>query len=123
MEILSNATGIVLNELTVSYDVVVLNDQDRASRIDFMISADGIAFSTVDALVYVSPAGRDAAASWKRVARFCRIALPAGLNPDRCLWLRWRVTDAGGSGSRDELGLDNVNVVLDRRTGLVMTIR
>jgi hypothetical protein len=120
--VVSNATGGDIRSITVCYDVVCLNNADRSSGLDLDLSVDGTNYVRLGAFTYATPALHDANA-WTTVGRSGKILLPRPCGPGKLLWLRWVGDDAGGSGSRDEYGIDNVGIACHRPEGTVIAIQ
>jgi hypothetical protein len=123
MVILSNATGGTVKSVSVRFEAVCRNDQDRSSSLDLMYSSDGTQYVAVAGCSYVSPEGGDEADRWEKTLLACRFRLEQALSPGACLWLKWRLDDAGGSGSRDEYGIDNLAVTFHAPEGTVISVR
>jgi hypothetical protein len=105
---LQNNSGETIVELDADYDLVILNNEDRASSFNFSYSVDDATYTSVPALDYTSDLLRLVGPAIV-VPRSTTIT---GLNvaDGQFIYLRWNVADAGGAGSRDELGLDNISV-------------
>lgn len=119
----SNSTGMAVGELSISYDVVCRNDQDRSSCLELELSLDGVTFDRVQQLTFVSTQPRDTNAVWQTSVRSCRMVLAKALVPGGCLWLRWFGNDVAGSGSRDEVGIDNLRLIFHYTWGTVICIQ
>ncbi|OWY24672.1 hypothetical protein C7N43_20825 [Sphingobacteriales bacterium UPWRP_1] len=106
-----NNSGSALTSLTISYDILAYNDQGRSTSFNFFYSTDGSTYNQVSALDYTTPAAADALPAVVTVPRSTTLT---GLNiPNGALFfLRWFGNDVSGSGSRDEIGLDNILVSL-----------
>ncbi len=117
-----NASGSGVNEISISYDVVCLNNADRSSSLVFEASLDGISFFAIDGMTFVSPAAKDEHAAWARTPFACDLCLQERIAHGRQIWFRWYLDDAGGSSSRDEYGIDNVRIVFHHRAGTVIAI-
>ncbi|MCC7507183.1 MAG: hypothetical protein IT259_17890, partial [Saprospiraceae bacterium] len=101
-----------ITQLTVSYNIYVRNDQGRANSFNFSHSADNVTYTAVPALDYTSIQVADAL-GWVLVGSApSRSTTITGLSiaPGSFYYIRWNGADAGGSGSRDEFGLDDINV-------------
>ena len=123
MATISNATGEAVALVEVSYEIVCYNNENRSSSLDFEYSRDGIVFSRIAAAAYTSPEREDNPAHWTITGRSVAIHLrKQPLVAGGRLWLRWYGDDNGGAGSRDEYGIDNVEVVLRSRRGTVITV-
>ncbi len=104
-----NNTGSTLEELAISYDLLVLNNEDRSNSFNFLYSTDNLAYTAVPALNYTSVALRDIPASQVTVPQstiITGLTIPSGA----FVYLRWAGADVGGSGSRDEFSLDNISL-------------
>ncbi|MCP5516233.1 MAG: hypothetical protein H7A45_03130 [Verrucomicrobiales bacterium] len=104
---ISNASGATVNEVTVGYQVYGLNNGDRSTSLDFSFSLDGSVFSPAPALDYTSALAADTNPTWipaNRSLDLSSLGWAAGAD----LFLRWTSEDIGGTGSRDELAIDNL---------------
>jgi hypothetical protein len=97
-----------ISQFGVSYNILINNDQGRSSNLDFSYSADGTTFIQAAALDYISPATSDPL-GFQTVNRNTVITGLA-IAPGAFFYLRWTCQDAGGTGSRDELGFDDIAV-------------
>ncbi len=107
-----NNTGSALSEFSIRYDLLVLNDADRANSLNFSYSTDGVDYTDVPALDYTSGEAPDAVPT---IMVYNQMATVTGLDvPDGAIvYLSWCGSDVSGSGSRDEFGLDNINISLE----------
>ena len=110
-----NSGTVSLNSFTISYNLFVRNDQARASTFDFSYSTDDISYTNISSLNYTTIAASDAL-GWVQVgsspSRITTINT-VSIAPGGFLYIRWSSADAGGSGSRDEIGLDDISIVAD----------
>jgi hypothetical protein len=106
---IQNTTGSTITTMDVSYTIWVYNDQGRASTFNFAHSANDLSYTGIAALNYTSAQPASGSPSWESVNRSTTLT---GLNiaNGAYYYLRWESSDAGGSGSRDELALDDVQV-------------
>ena len=104
-----NDTGQLVTHWNLSYDIFYYNDQLRGNRLDFSYSADDALYTSVPALDFISPAARDVPAIWSSTPR--NLSLEQEIAHGESLYLRWAGDDAIGSGSRDEYGIDNIQVM------------
>jgi len=105
----TNNTGAPLNEINLTYTIYVRNDQDRSNSVNLSYSTNNANFQDVPSVAMVTPQGKDASPSWtgnQKTTALTNLAIPAGSS----LYIRWASNDAGGSGSRDEIALDNIIV-------------
>lgn len=108
LKLLNSTTEEVVG-VELSYDLFVYNDQNRASSVNFYYSSDGNNYTLVSAAEYISTASSDAIPEWDSL----HFSIPiSGLSIQDAnhLFLKWEFDDAGGSGSRDEIALDNIRV-------------
>ncbi|HEX8315185.1 MAG TPA: hypothetical protein VF609_09335, partial [Flavisolibacter sp.] len=102
-----------ITQLAVSYNLYVRNDGDWANTFNFSYSANNSTYTPVVSLNYSSPVAQDAS-GWVLVGSSpSRTTLITGLNiaPNAEYYLRWSSDDVpGGSGVRDELGLDDITI-------------
>lgn len=108
-----NNGSTIITQLAVSYNIYVRNDQTRADSLNFSHSSDYFNNNDVPvpALDYGSGAATDAF-GWVIVGSApSRSTTITGLNitPGSYYYLRWS-HKSSGSGSRDEIGLDDINV-------------
>ncbi len=113
---LQNNTGGNISTLQVAYTIWVLNDNDRANSLNFSYSTDGNTFIELSDLDYTSPGSADGS-----LVQTDRSTELTGLAwaPGAFFFLRWTSDDVSGGGSRDELGLDDIE--LTPTTGTAQT--
>ena len=113
---LRNDTGAVLDELRVSYRVWVYNDQDRASSFNLQRSTDLVTFTNVPGAAHTTAEAQDLAVRWKSTdisVSITGLAVPTGA----FLYLAWAGDDVSGTGSRDEIALDDIVIQLPCTSG------
>jgi hypothetical protein len=101
-----------ITQLAVNYNIYVRNDQGRSNSFNFSYSSDDATYTPVAALDYTSTAALDAL-GWVIVGTApSRTTTITGLSiaPGGYVYIRWSGADVGGSGSRDEFGLDDINM-------------
>jgi len=100
-----NNSGAILTQLGLSYDIVSRNNASNSSSWNFTHSADNSSFTNVAGLDFATPTTADGF-GWTPTPRGTTLT---GLNisPGAFYYLRWSSNDLG-SGTRDELGLDNI---------------
>lgn len=106
-----NNTGYAVANVSVAYEVWVLNNEGRSSSLSFSYSLEDETYWPVPDLDLTTPEGADPTAEWSNSARSTTLSgldLPA----DASIYLRWTGDDASGSGSRDEIAIDDVDVLL-----------
>ncbi|MCC5924642.1 MAG: T9SS type A sorting domain-containing protein [Crocinitomicaceae bacterium] len=114
---LQNNTGAPIQDLTLSYEIWVLNDQNRSNSFNFEHGNDNINFQQEGTLNFVSEAPADPSPAWELVPR--NITLENVYIADGDFYfLRWTTNDVGGSGSRDEFGVNNIIIGATELTNL-----
>ncbi|HPG12962.1 MAG TPA: hypothetical protein PLU37_15625, partial [Chitinophagaceae bacterium] len=103
-----NNTGVLLNSVDVGYLIWVLNDQGRSNSFNFSYSTDDITYTAVGALDYTSTDAADGSPAWASVSRSTN--LPLVIPIGGYFYLRWSGADVGGSGSRDEFAIDDIEI-------------
>ena len=120
---ISNATGERVEEMTVEYLVWYLNDVERASVVKLETGRGIESLREVTACRFLTPAQPVLPAQWENTSRSSVVAFRPALMPGETIRIRWTCDDAGGSGSRDEIGIDDVRVTLFPPKGTVVSIR
>jgi len=120
---ISNASGEIIETMTVEYLAWYLNDVERASSLKLETRREGGAFHEVASCNFVTPASPVLPARWENVARTGVVTFRPPLMPGEVFDMRWTCDDAGGSGSRDEIGIDDVCITLCAPRGTVVSIR
>ena len=111
LRIQNNGTDAI-TQLSISYNIYVRNDEGRSNSFNFSYSTNDVSYTNISALDYTSPAAADAL-GWVLVGSSpSRSTVITGLNiaPGAFLYLRWSGADVPGTGSRDEFGLDDINI-------------
>ncbi len=108
---IQNNTGAPVTSLIVSYDIFELNNENRSTSLNFEYSEDDddMSYTPAVALNFTSDLAGDTSPGW---LSFNRMITINGLNiaNGAFYYLRWTTADVLGSGSRDELGIDNITV-------------
>ncbi|WP_161792440.1 Calx-beta domain-containing protein [Croceibacterium mercuriale] len=102
-------SGAASASFQLGYDLLVLNDQARSNSLYVEVSADGSSWSRVSTFDYVSPEAADGLGV-QAFARAGTVTLGSTVATGATFFLRFAGDDVGGSGSRDEFGLDNIVV-------------
>ena len=107
---IQNTTGATLTSFDVSYQLLCNNDQARSNNFNFSWSTNGTSFVSVPSLNFTSPDVADALGfqSSNRSVTVSGVSIPN----NGFIFLRWNSADLGGSGSRDEFGLDNISITV-----------
>ncbi|MFZ1703452.1 MAG: hypothetical protein WAT79_03845, partial [Saprospiraceae bacterium] len=105
---IQNNSGGIIEAIDLAYDILVRNDQARSNSFNFSYSIDGTNFTNIPALDYTSPLTADPTPivinSVPRTYSLTGLSILDG----NFIYFRWSGADVGGSGSRDEFGLDNL---------------
>jgi hypothetical protein len=110
LRIQNTGTSNITN-FAISYNIYIRNDQNRSNSFNFSYSTDNVTYTSVVALNYTSPAASDAS-GWVLVgtAPSRSTSIPVSIAPGNFFYIRWSGADEGGTGSRDEFGLDDINI-------------
>lgn len=103
-----NNTGSIIESVNFSYDIYVLNNEDRSNSFNSAWSVDNINYNQLAALDYTSLETSDPSPNWIQNNR--STSFNVTLNNGDTLYFKWTGDDVGGSGSRDEFALDNIIV-------------
>ncbi len=111
-----NGTGQAITSLQIGYTILVRNDQNRSSTVDFeyalgscaLTDPGGLTFTRVGALSYTSP-GASTGTAFQTVSRSTTIT-GLSVTGQTCIYLAFVTDDAAGTGDRDELALDDLAV-------------
>ncbi len=116
-----NNTGAPLQQMEVSFDVFIYNDQPRANDVRFLYSLTAAANSWTEAtaVAVLSPEAADASPAWVQNSMSTTLG-GFSLNPGDIIYFRWVGNDVTGAGSRDEFALDNIAITPQAATGPVI---
>ncbi|RVT98989.1 ExeM/NucH family extracellular endonuclease [Rhodovarius crocodyli] len=103
-----------LSSFVFDYDGVYRNNAGRSVAVDLSYAvssaaAQPAAFTGIAALGFSTPIAADAGAGFSAV-EFAAQTLNATIQTGDYIFLRWTIGDNGGSGSRDEVGFDNISL-------------
>jgi Secretion system C-terminal sorting domain len=102
-----NTLILPLSSIKISYDILSLNDQGRGSTFNFSYSSDDVTYNAVSALDFTTPTTLDALGV-QSVTKSTSIAFSPVIANNGFFYIRWSSSANGGTGSRDEIGLDNI---------------
>jgi autotransporter-associated beta strand protein len=105
---LTNTSASVITGFSLAYKLWVRNDQARANSFNFSRSSDDVTYTAELGLDYISPAALDAL-GFVQVTRSITLS-SLSFGTGQSYYLRWSGADAGGSGSRDEFALDDIQL-------------
>jgi hypothetical protein len=106
---INNNTGSTIENLDLSYEVWVYNDQGRANSFNFDHGSDNVNFTAESSLDFISTEVADNSPAWVSETRTITLT---GLNiaDGNDYYLRWSTDDVSGGGSRDEIAIDNIEL-------------
>ncbi|WP_170923269.1 ExeM/NucH family extracellular endonuclease [Fulvimarina manganoxydans] len=104
---MTNTSGVAINSFTLSYDLLVLNDQDRSNSWNVAVSTSNKSFTPVAGLGYSSAAASDDLGV-QAIEKTQTITLDSSVEAGSTFYVQFSSNDVSGSGSRDELGIDNI---------------
>jgi hypothetical protein len=105
-----NKTGQMIDAIQIGYTFYEFNDQDRSSSWNVAFSLDDVAYTPVNELNVSSVEARVTPTQWQSSLLVGQISSLA-LQPDAVMYLQWQSSDAGGGGSRDELAIDDIQLI------------
>lgn len=108
-----NTSSSNIQALDIAYDLLILNDNNRASQTNFSYSLDSTSFINIPALSFIST--EQANDMLDTISQNTSIT-NLSITPNQCIYLRWSGDDASGSGSRDEFGIDNISICVTATT-------
>lgn len=124
---ISNACNTTIREITIAYDVVCRNDEDRSSIVTFEYCTDNMANSAAANKIYqfdfISPELGDTETGWTTNALSSRIKLAKVLPIGSILRCIWKFDDYSGSGSRDEFGINNFSIIFHKPNATSIAIQ
>jgi len=119
----SNSAARPYRYLKISYEVVCLNNGDRSSLLELEIHLPNGEIMIPANMSFCSEKSLHSPASWTRTSLSCCLKLPSPIEPGQTFLVRWAGNDDGGSGSRDEYGVDNISVKGIVSQGTIITVR
>ncbi|MEA3448728.1 MAG: choice-of-anchor J domain-containing protein, partial [Bacteroidota bacterium] len=107
--IIKNNTGDSVNAVSLSYDLWVLNNEARASSFNGEFSLDGITWGPIDEFAFTTTETADGSPAWnKTTMSITDQDMGFTFYSGDSIFLRWDSDDVSGSGSRDEIAVDNI---------------
>jgi VCBS repeat-containing protein len=105
---IQNTSGAPATTFAIKFDWVYRNNEPRSSSLQLSYSTDGVTFQPVPATAFSTPAAANSTtfATQHELVNLSGIDVAAG----SFLFLRFYHLSSSGSGSRDEVGLDNLTV-------------
>lgn len=109
---MQNQTGSEINTIDVAYLIYEYNDQGRSNSINFSYSEAFNFYEEVPELNFVSTEAAASSPVWEVHPRNTKIT-NLEIFEGEFFYFRWTSEDVSGSGSRDELAIDNIRVILN----------
>lgn len=106
---LQNNAGNPITELVVEYTIYEYNDQNRSNYIYFKHSSDNVAYTQIASLNYFTTEA-STGGGWTATQKTTTITGLSIANGD-FYYLQWETDDNSGSGSRDEIALDDIGII------------
>lgn len=106
---LANTSGAAWTGITVNFDWIYRNNEARSDTMNFSWSTDGTNYTTISAVQLVTALVADST-TFATQSNSNLALTGASVSNGGFLYLRWAHTASSGSGSRDEVGIDNVSV-------------
>lgn len=103
----TNSTGTDADSMKIEYTLYFNNNEARSCNFDLSISTDSTVYTAVTTLNDTSDLAADALGF---VAINKSITVSASVANGGRLFLRWSSDDIAGSGSRDEIAIDNISI-------------
>ncbi|MEO1651920.1 MAG: hypothetical protein AAFU64_00090, partial [Bacteroidota bacterium] len=105
---IQNNTLETINGLSLAYELFFFDDGARSNSIQFSHSADNISFTSEPSLTQTTPLGINSL-FWTQTSQGITFS---GLDiaPGAFYYFRWSFDDAMGSGSRDEIALNDIQI-------------
>lgn len=111
-----NQTGNTVTTADLAYLIYVFNDQGRSNTMNFSYSTDDVTYTDVSAMDFTSEEIADGVPAWSSNPRSTSIT-GLSIADGGYLYLRWSSDDDSGSGSRDELALDDIDLTFNPSVG------
>ncbi len=114
----TNNTGGDLLTFTLAYTRWVRNDQNRGNSWDVLVSSDGQNYISLPDFMFTSSSSADPQPTFQSQQLSTTVTLPTPVAGGSDFYIRWETDDVNGSGSRDEFGIDDIQL-----TNAVLPIR
>lgn len=114
---MTNTTGGPIDTVSVSFSVWTFNDEGRSTTVTLVVSTDKTEWIPVEASTVATTDTAAGEALWEETEVSVEVAvlevIAGGLLADgESIRVGWLVDDAGGSGGRDQVGIDSITLVL-----------
>lgn len=112
----TNNSGGVLIAFTLNFERWVNNDQGRSNSLNVSVSNDDVAYTQISAFDFTSAAASDVL-GFVASPLSSTVTLGAPVADGGVFYIRWEGDDVSGGGSRDEFGIDDIQI-----TNLILPI-
>lgn len=106
---IQNQTGSSISRLNISYVIWVLNNEERSSNFNLSYSYDNSSYFNVSELDFTTTEAAVESATWTSYSKSATI-YSLDIPNQAYFYLRWSSNDVGGSGARDEFGIDDITI-------------
>ncbi|TRX72017.1 T9SS type A sorting domain-containing protein [Carboxylicivirga sp. M1479] len=103
-----NNTGGVVNSIDISYDIYEYNDQNRSCSVNLSTSENSIDYTPKASTDYLTQEVAEATPTWIKQEQ--NLSQNQNIPNSATFYLKFTIDDAGGSGSRDEIAIDNISI-------------
>lgn len=109
LKLQNTIASTTIKTLEITYDVYSFNNEDRSHQIDLAYSSDNTTYYTIASKQTTTIEAQDASPAWTKTTVSKTIY---GLNWATAtpFYIAWQFDDLGGTGSRDEISIDNIVV-------------
>jgi predicted extracellular nuclease len=108
---IQNTSGATATSFDVAFDWAYRNSAARVDNLQLSFSTDGVNFTGVPAASFSTPGTAATPAPSAFADQHETVNVEGTVADGGYLYLRWIHASSTGGGSRDEVGIDNVNVV------------
>lgn len=105
---IKNTSGETIYSTDISYNIWVYNDADRSSALNGQVSTDGSTWESLDNLFFTTQEDASSDPQWEVFPQNQNTQIE--LENDEYLYIRWFTDDVSGSGTRDEIAIDDITI-------------
>ena len=104
-----NTSGFAIDKIKLSFLIWVLNNNSKSSSIEVFFSTDNLIYNALPGSFFTSPEAGDNFPSWQ-FTPFSFSIENMNVANNNVFYIRWETDDNSGTGSRDELGIDDISI-------------
>ena len=112
---MQNQTGVTMTDINIGFTAIVNNNAARSSAVQISYSTDGVNFINVGPALTTPLAATPAPFNVQK-HYFSNELSGMNVADGGHVYLRWSYADNGGTGTRDELSIDDIDVVVNSVT-------